>query len=356
MDNGRSCQCHLGKVLLGPVRHILVHAGAGRHSIKNEKSYKELMHQACLAAFEPGLLLQESLSHALSLLERHPIANAGPIGGNLNLNGHVTLDAGVMDGRGSFGAIGGVPGIQVSKDDHHVLYEPHQVALALLNQEKSGEGPLGRIPPMLLCGSEAFEYAQSLGLVDVTKSDPIPPNVRERYKRHCSWLQEENEKNKKQKLIHNQDDVLQDTVGVVVVDDHGHVLSAVSSAGMSLKTPGRIGEAAIFGAGVWAQNQSRSCPAFGTSVSGQGEQIIRTGIARKAFERLGKDDVDVPQEMQALLVQDFLKSPLLCGYQDHDVGLILYRSDCEKRNPGELWFGHTTPSFAVVCFLHFLTI
>ena len=37
-------------------------------------------------------------------------------------------------------------------------------------------------------------------------------------------------------------DVLQDTVGAVCVDDSGNVASAVSSGGIILKQPGRLGQ------------------------------------------------------------------------------------------------------------------
>lgn len=46
--------------------------------------------------------------------------------------------------------------------------------------------------------------------------------------------------------------VMHDTVGVVCRDANGCMYSAVSSGGVALKHPGRIGEAAMFGAGCWA--------------------------------------------------------------------------------------------------------
>ena len=49
------------------------------------------------------------------------------------------------------------------------------------------------------------------------------------------------------------DDHVHDTVGVVVLDKHGCVASTVSSGGIALKQPGRVGQASCFGCGCWAQ-------------------------------------------------------------------------------------------------------
>lgn len=47
---------------------------------------------------------------------------------------------------------------------------------------------------------------------------------------------------------------LLDTVGAVCVDSSGYIASAVSSGGLLLKHTGRVGQAAVYGCGCWAEN------------------------------------------------------------------------------------------------------
>ena len=43
-------------------------------------------------------------------------------------------------------------------------------------------------------------------------------------------------------------------MGCVAVDASGNVAAGASSGGLILKTPGRVGQSAVFGAGCWAEN------------------------------------------------------------------------------------------------------
>ena len=58
-------------------------------------------------------------------------------------------------------------------------------------------------------------------------------------------------------LLNGQDDDCDrhDTVGALTIDSQGVIAVALSSGGISLKYPGRVGDTAIPGAGFWIKSK-----------------------------------------------------------------------------------------------------
>ncbi|CAL4112338.1 unnamed protein product, partial [Meganyctiphanes norvegica] len=113
---------------------------------------------------------------------------------------------------------------------------------------------------------------------------------------------------------------LLDTVGAVCVDSSGSVASSVSSGGLVLKHSGRVGQAAVYGCGCWAENDcDGSGVSVGVSTTGCGEHLIRTMFARLCA-KAAIDTDPLGTKLVDTIDQQFLKSEFLEGIQPRMAG------------------------------------
>ncbi|MXQ93722.1 hypothetical protein E5288_WYG017934 [Bos mutus] len=116
-----------------------------------------------------------------------------------------------------------------------------------------------------------------------------------------------------------------DTVGAVVVDHEGNVAAAVSSGGLALKHPGRVGQAALYGCGCWAENTGAHNPySTAVSTSGCGEHLVRTILARECSHALQAEDAH--QALLETMQNKFISSPFLASEDGVLGGVIVLRS------------------------------
>ncbi|KAG1458263.1 hypothetical protein G6F56_006436 [Rhizopus delemar] len=271
---------------------IAIHVGAGTLLKSKESKYKAACTKACNIGMEvlkneKGTAV-EAVAKAIQALEDDPSTNSG-YGSSLSLKGTVECDAGLMEGsKGTFGAVGAVSGIK----------NPIMTAKNMVLESMNGLLSLGRIPPMLLVGQGAKEWAQSRGNCIVEEKSLIERNSLKTYVDHISRVMDFQEQKNKLDLGH-------DTVGAICIDRYGNIASGVSSGGISLKSPGRVGEAATYGCGCWAQNEKNDIPGVACSTTGTGEQIMRTMLTYKCAERLQKEG-NIEIAMADTLTKDFL--------------------------------------------------
>merc|ERR1719471_459933 len=146
-----------------------------------------------------------------------------------------------------------------------------------------------------------------------------------------------------------EDDKVQDTVGVVVLDRSGRVASTVSSGGIALKQPGRVGQASCFGCGCWAQSKMgpQRGLSVGISTTGCGEHLVRTFLAKECAVSLGSDVERSPLEVvKDVMRYKFAESPFLENVPEKLGGAICMQYD-DRCGRGDFLWTHTTASMGI---------
>lgn len=335
---------------------VLVHAGAGYHSESKAKEYKHVCKRACQRAVDQlksGSLAVEAVAAALVELEDSPFTNAG-MGSNLNLSGEIECDASIMDGKSLYyGAVGAIGGIK----------NPILVANRLLSEAQKGKLSAGRIPPCFLVGRGAQDWAISHGIPPWPSEKMATKFSLSAYKRNKRKMElaekmdmgHNQSKRRRQSSENENGSGCLDTVGAVVVDLEGNVAAAVSSGGLAMKHPGRVGQAAHYGCGCWAENAYNMNPyCAAVSTSGCGEHLMRTMLARECSAAMQAEDAH--QALLEAMQNKFISSPFLASEERVLGGVIVLRCcRCVEAQPSpniqgvlvEFLWSHTTESMCV---------
>ncbi len=254
------------------------------------------------AAADAGRAVLESGGSALDAavaavvdMEDGGVFNAG-LGSCLTSGGTVEMDAAVMSGsdRG-IGAVASIADVA----------NPVQLARAVMD----------RTPHCLLAARGAEEFAREHGFA---LREDFPPSARlaewerkrERLEARAAGKSLEQGLAELGGVLGDQEDDPSgdpvgddhDTVGAVAFDAAGSVAAAVSTGGIWLKMPGRVGDSPLPGAGFWAVDGEGACVATGT-----GESLMRVMISKHVTDRIvAHGDVSKAcDEAVALLAEHF---------------------------------------------------
>ncbi|XP_044738263.1 threonine aspartase 1 isoform X2 [Chrysoperla carnea] len=305
------------------------------------------------------------------VLEDDPLVNCG-YGSNLTMDGTVECDASIMDGTNMhFGACGAVSGVK----------NPIELAYKLCHNQ-SKESIL--VAPCILVGDGAYQFAINEGLPLIEKEKLISAKAYKVYKKYKRYLNEYNNhikkrqeseenssevvkpkikvivntnklspvKNSKRKVeildvesstkkmkdneddLENSDDLeigkRYDTVGAVCIDNNGCLVSGVSSGGIILKQRGRIGQACIFGAGIWSDEN------VAVSTTGCGEHIIKTNLAKEIAGNVMDSEFNLVETLKL----KYTDSPILKHEKMEKIAGAIVVNKTEK-NCGIFSWGHT---------------
>ena len=160
------------------------------------------------------------------------------LGANPDRDGHVTLDASIMDHEWNCGSVAFLERIK------------HPISVARRVMEKT--------PHVMLVGAGAQQFA-------VTEGFPLEPDVlsAEAKQAYDEWL-----KKSEYKPVINIEN--HDTIGMIAMDATGNLGGSCTTSGMAFKMRGRVGDSPIIGAGLFVDNEVGAVTA-----TGQGEDVIR---------------------------------------------------------------------------------
>jgi len=222
---------------------LAVHGGAGPLHGRNYSAAEDHMRRTLeqgAGMLEGGRRALDVVEAMVEALEASGFHVAGK-GSSPNAAGQWELDAAIMDGeRRQAGAVAALRGFKSPiKAARHVLQDS---------------------PHVLLVGKGAGQFAARYGLERVWNparyyepavTVPVRPG----------------------ELVHG-------TVGAVALDTNGDLASATSTGGVLGKTPGRVGDTPIIGAGTWADER------VAVSCTGQGEYFLRAAVAADVSARV----------------------------------------------------------------------
>jgi N4-(beta-N-acetylglucosaminyl)-L-asparaginase len=183
-------------------------------------------------------------------LRNHSVGRAG----YPDRDGHVTLDASIMDEHGNCGAVAAI---------EHIA---HPISVARRVMEKT--------PHVLLVGDGALQFALEQGF---PKEELLTPESEKAWR---EWLRTANYK----PVINGEMNSYQaapadgvrgdarnhDTLGMLAIDAHGNLSGACTTSGMAWKLHGRVGDSPIIGAGLYVDNDVGAATSTGV-----GEEVIR---------------------------------------------------------------------------------
>jgi L-asparaginase / beta-aspartyl-peptidase len=249
---------------------ILIHGGAGVEKIKRTNDITRSLKSAVSNGFD--LLKKssnkavDSVEAAVASMEDSGVFDAG-VGSYLTIDKTIEMDASIMDGRDiSAGSVGMAMGIRnpiklarkiMERTDHVMMVSDGVTRLSKF------------------FGNTIEEYPQELNKKILNEYNKLMKNVRIKWKKNNKLMMLSSAASQEKSHHHYS------TVGAVAIDKDGNVASAVSTGGIWLKMPGRIGDSAIIGSGIYADNKSGAACA-----TGYGEYIMRLCLCKYACDQM----------------------------------------------------------------------
>ena len=194
-------------------------------------------NEAAWKVLQAGGKSLDAVEQGVKIVEADPEEQTVGYGGRPDRDGHVTLDACIMDHQLNIGSVACL---------EHIM---HPISVARAVMEKT--------PHVMLVGEGALQFAVEQGF---NKMNLLTEKSEQEWK---NWLKE-----KKYQPVVNIEN--HDTIGMIALDTEGRLSGACTTSGMAYKMRGRIGDSPIIGAGLYVDGEVGAATA-----TGHGEEVIR---------------------------------------------------------------------------------
>ncbi len=268
-----NCDSKIKKVTNSPI--IL---STWNHGIPANKAAMDVLNDngTALDAVEAGVRVTEA----------DPSSQSVGLGGRPDQDGHVTLDACIMNSDGNAGSVAFLRDIK------------HPISVARKVMEQTDH--------VMLVGEGAKRFALENGfqeenlLTDKSKEE---------------WLQWKRDNSIKDSWGPNDE---HDTISTLARDNKGNLSGACTTSGLAYKLHGRVGDSPIIGAGMFVDNEIGAVGA-----TGKGEEVIKTCGSFLVVElmRQGYSAMDACEEAVKRIIRK------QSGKSDFQIGYIALRKD-----------------------------
>lgn len=221
---------------------------------------------------EKNMDAADAIETAIKMVEDYPYYKSVGYGGLPNERGEVELDGAFMDGKTlSLGAVAGVKNVK----------NPISVA-RLLSQYRFNN---------ILVGKGAEEYAFKHGFEPV---EMLTDRAKQHYEKRL--------KDMKEKHLSAYDG--HDTVGMVALDQTGHMCAGTSTSGLFMKKPGRVGDSPFIGSGFYVDEKVGGCVATGV-----GEDIMKGCLSYEVVSQMkqGKSPMQAASDAVEAFNQELIE-------------------------------------------------
>ena len=242
---------------------------AARYSVVSTWDFGAAANQAAFAELARSGSLLDAVEQGARVPEADPTNHSVGMGGYPDRDGHVTLDAIIMDDRGHLGAVAALENVT------------HAVSVARKVMELT--------PHTLLVGEGATQFALEHGFA---REKLLTPESAAAWR---EWLQESHYAPQP-----NSENRNHDTLGILARNAAGQLAGACTTSGMAFKLRGRVGDSPQCGAGLFVE------AGVGAATStGVGEEVTRiAGSARVvASMREGRSPQDACEEAVRHLIR-----------------------------------------------------